>query len=186
MNDWLDRLSGGDRRSIGAADAVASAVLRDPGALPDLLRGLDFPDAVIRMRCADAAEKVSRVRPELFAAHAPALLEAAERAEQQEVRWHLAPILARLALTEAQATRAVAFLRDWLGDPSRIVRVNALQALHDVSRDAPERVPDLPALLAEAIENGPPSLQARARKLARKLARVEDRAVDRPRPSRRR
>jgi len=167
MNIWLERFSGGDRRSIGAADSVAAAILRDPKNLPDLLQGMAFPDALIRMRCADAAEKVSRVRPELFAGHAPWLLDLAERAEQQEVRWHMAQILPRLALSQAQALQAIALLRLWLGGASRIVQVNALQGLYDLSRDAPERVPDLPALLAEAIEQGPPSLRARARKLLR-------------------
>jgi hypothetical protein len=165
MNAWLDQLAGGDRRSIGAADSVVAAVLRDPKDFCELLRGLDFPDPVIRMRCADVLEKVSRVRPAFFRDHAGLLLDFAERTEQKEARWHLAQILPRLPLSEAQAARVVALMRGWLRDASRIVQVNALQALHDLSRDAPERVPDFCGLLAEAIETGPPSLRARAKKL---------------------
>ncbi len=165
MNAWLDQLAVGDRRSIGAADLVVAAVLRDPKDFCELLRGLDFPDPVIRMRCADVLEKVSRVRPELFADHAALLLDFADGAEQKEARWHFAQILPRLPLSDAQAERVVALMRRWLRDASRIVQVHALQALHDLSRDAPERVPELPGLLAKAIETGPPSLRARARKL---------------------
>jgi hypothetical protein len=165
MNAWLDQLAGGDRRSIGAADSVVAGVLCDPEGLGELLRGLDFPDPVIRMRCADVLEKVSRIRPAFLGDHAAVLLNLADRAEQKETRWHFAQILPRLPLSESQAARVVALMRGWLSDASRIVQVNALQALHDLSRDAPERIPDFPALLAQAMETGPPSLRARARKL---------------------
>ena len=58
----LDRLRGGDWRSIGRANAVARAVLRRPGTLPELAAGLWHADPVIRVRAADALEKVSRAQ----------------------------------------------------------------------------------------------------------------------------
>jgi HEAT repeat protein len=53
---------------------------------------------------------------------------------QKEVRWHVAQLLPRLALTPRQQTQAVALLRGLLDDGSRIVRTFAMQALADLAR----------------------------------------------------
>jgi hypothetical protein len=46
-------------------------------------------DPVLRSRAADAAEKVSRRRPELLAAHKRRLLGHVAEVPQQGVRWHV-------------------------------------------------------------------------------------------------
>jgi hypothetical protein len=55
----LGMLRQGDRRSIGKADEVVALVLRQPRHLPVLAAGLWHPDPLVRMRAADALEKVS-------------------------------------------------------------------------------------------------------------------------------
>lgn len=64
-------------------------------------------DSLIRMRCADAAEKVTAIHPEYLIPYKKLLLETLSGIEQPEVRWHVAPMLARLPLSEAEQGAAV-------------------------------------------------------------------------------
>jgi hypothetical protein len=62
----LTLLTGGDRRTIGRAGRVAEMVCSDPKLFPELMAGLWSEDALVRMRAADAAEKVTRKNRELL------------------------------------------------------------------------------------------------------------------------
>ena len=62
----LALLEGGDRRSIGRADEVAAAVCNNHALFPTLMRGWRSEDPVVRMRAADATEKITRKQPDLL------------------------------------------------------------------------------------------------------------------------
>src|SRR5690242_12000583 len=70
----LALLEGGDRRSVGRADEVAALVSRNPKLFPRLFAGLWSDDPVVRMRAADAAEKVTRTAPKLLQPYKAELL----------------------------------------------------------------------------------------------------------------
>jgi hypothetical protein len=90
---------------------------------------------------------------------------------QQEVRWHLAQLLPRLALTEQQRTRAVVILSGFLDDDSRTVRTFAMPALADLAQgDERLRRRVLP-LLTELTRTGTPAMRSRGRKLLARLQR---------------
>jgi len=55
----LKMLSGGDRRSIGRSEEAAGEVLANPLLFKELVRGMASEDPIVRMRAADAAEKVT-------------------------------------------------------------------------------------------------------------------------------
>jgi len=59
MNDPLSQLAGGDRRSIGRVPEAVQQVLEDPASFPALFEGMARPDPAIRMRAADAVEKIT-------------------------------------------------------------------------------------------------------------------------------
>lgn len=59
-NEILSNLRGGDRRSIGKVGEVVGAVQKKPDLFKDLVAGLFEADPVVRMRAADAMEKISR------------------------------------------------------------------------------------------------------------------------------
>src|SRR5215470_2046903 len=94
--DIVAMLKGGDRRSIGSSDRVVKLVSADARQFAALVRALRSEDLLIRMRAADAAEKVSRARPELLRRHKRELLALFAEATQQELRWHLAAMIPRL------------------------------------------------------------------------------------------
>ena len=168
--DLLTLLQGADRRSIGRSDAVAAMVARDPKLFPRLMAGLWSGDRLVRMRAADAAEKVTRRFPALLRPFQRELLGLLAESAEQEVRWHLAAMVPRLPLSAKERARAAASLELYLEDRSSIVRTFALQGLADLAQqDSSLRAPGVD-LLRQAVRAGTPAMKARSRKL---LARLE-------------
>jgi hypothetical protein len=167
------RLAGGDRRSIGDADAVAAAVRGEPARFDELWACLTAADPVVRMRAADALEKLGRAAPHLFAPHRAVLLSGELDDGTPELRWHLVAIASRLTLSEAEAAdfafRCNQLIRH---DRSRIVRVMALQALFDVTARHASLASQLADALDFAAASALPSLRARAAKLAPRLGEL--------------
>lgn len=158
-------LQGGDRRTIGRADEVAAIVSGDPKLFPQLIGGLWSEDALVRMRAADAAEKVTRERGDLLQPYKKELLGLLSEARQQELRWHLAAMVPRLALTAKERQAAVAALNNYLEDRSSIVKTYALQGLADLAQTEPSIRPRVVEILREASRKGTPAMKARSRKL---------------------
>jgi HEAT repeat protein len=163
-------LAGGDRRSIGRADEAASAVSKNPRLFSGLMEGLSSEDALVRMRAADAAEKVTSTQPKLLAPYKRELLGLLAEATQQELRWHLAAMIPRLRLEAGERRVAARVLTSYLDDRSSIVKTFALQALAELALDDAKMRTEVTELLREACRSGTPAMKARGRKL---LARLE-------------
>ncbi|MBS1910815.1 MAG: hypothetical protein JST22_02400 [Bacteroidetes bacterium] len=170
------KLSGGDRRSIGRADEVVRDVVARPELFADLIEGLDDADLLVRMRCADAAEKITREHPEYLVPHRRRCLQLLVRSTQQEVRWHLAQIVPRLRLTRAERASVVEALFRYLADRSSIVRTLSMQALADLSLDDPELRRRILPLMEHLAVTGTPAMRARGRRLLRQLRDLDARA----------
>ncbi|MDJ0820254.1 MAG: hypothetical protein QNJ09_00415 [Paracoccaceae bacterium] len=167
-----ESLSGGDRRSVGRTQEVVDHVLQNRAALAELVAALAVDDAVVRMRAADALEKVSAQQPRWVDGFAQDILDAALGCEQQEVRWHAAQTLPRLQLEAGQRAAAVELLFACLESDSRILRAFALTGLVDFAEsDAALRARVAP-LVEAALASDVPSMAARARKLAKRLQRM--------------
>ncbi len=170
-NPLLTKLSGGDRRSIGQANQVAALVLRRHTLFPKLMQGLWSSDPLIRMRAADAAEKVTLRRPDLLKPFKAKLLRLLDEATQQELRWHLAQMTPRLRLSKKDRVRATTALMRHLEDKSSIVKARAMQALADLAGSHDELIPETKTLLTTLTETGTAAMRARGRKLLAQLER---------------
>jgi len=53
----LDKLTGGNLRSIGRSDEVVEVILETPQLFGEVIDGIFSDDSIVRMRSADAAEK---------------------------------------------------------------------------------------------------------------------------------
>jgi hypothetical protein len=166
----LQKLSGGDRRSIGRADEVVADVLADLALFDAVFAGVYSDDPVVRMRAADVCEKVSARHPECLVPHKHDLLGRAAAIEQQEVRWHVAQMLPRLDLDAEERARAVRILTGYLADRSKIVKTFAMQALADLAQVDASLRPGVEALLLDLVETGSPAMRSRGRKLLARLA----------------
>jgi hypothetical protein len=164
-NSIIGLLEGGDRRSIGCAERVAERVRGNPRLFPQLIACLWYTDPVVRMRAADAAEKVTRENSELLLTHKKELLGLLAEERQQEVRRHLAVMVPRLALNATERQSAVASLQSYLLDRSSIVRTFALQGLADLARSDAGIRAGVIELLRETTRKGTPAMKARSRKL---------------------
>lgn len=163
-------LSSGDRRSIGRANEIAAFVLRNEAALPDLIAALGNQNDVVRMRAADALEKISAIRSDWVTPFADDLLDAVAKWNQQEIDWHVAQILPRLDLTPVQRDKAICVLFGFLAEQSRILRTFALTGLVEFSMRDPRLRNRVIPEVQRAAASGIPSLEARARKLIQRMS----------------
>jgi len=154
---------------IGRSEEVAGIVSKDPGLFPELMAGLWSVDPLIRMRAADAAEKVTRNRLELLQPYKGELLGLMVETEQQELRWHLAAMVPRLQLNTKQRNLATSLLIGYLDDRSSIVKTFALQGLAELALEDPSLRPGVIEILREATRNGTAAMKARSRKLLLRL-----------------
>ncbi len=165
-------LLGNDLRRLKNAQRVLEAVTDQKSF--DQLFGLIFHrERPLVMRAADAIEKITIEKKEYLAPHKDQLMAILRSADHIELKWHLAQLLPRLTLSPQEIADVWHRLTYWAlnRNESKIVRVNALQGLFDISRLHPEWKKDFAQTIA-AVEREPiPSLQARIRKL-RRLARV--------------
>lgn len=133
----LKKLAGGDHRSIGRCAEVVRDIAKDPSQFETLFKGMLSADSLVRMRAADAVEKITRLQPQLLAPFKKQLLEQVAGIGQKEVRWHVAQIFPRLSLNRSERAAAVEILLSYLKDKSSLVKTFALQALAELAQRDP-------------------------------------------------
>jgi hypothetical protein len=171
LNDVLKKLAGGDRRSIGRVSEIVAEVLNDSSLFKVVFNGMLSDDPIIRMRSADAVEKITTKHPEYLQPYKEKLIQQVAKSDQQEVRWHVAQMFPRLELSEEEQAVIVEILLDYLNDKSKIVKTFSMQALADFAeRDAGLR-PQVIKLLEELTRTGSPAMRSRGRKLLKNLNR---------------
>ena len=131
--------------------------------------GLWHSDILIRMRAADAAEKITLHNPDLLKPFRTRLLGLLEVATEQELRWHLAQMVPRLRLSKKEHMCAARAFRRYLDDQSSIVKTSAMQALADLAGTDDEVMPETREVLMKLTEVGTAAMKARGRKLLKQL-----------------
>jgi len=147
-------------------------VSKAPKLFPGLIAGMWSEDALVRMRAADAAEKVTRANRELLRPYKKELLGLLAEATEQELRWHLAAMVPRLTLNEKEKQLAMSALNRYLEDRSSIVKTFALQGLAELSQGDRKIRPGVIETLRESARSGTPAMKARSRKLLVPLERI--------------
>jgi hypothetical protein len=168
-SDLIEKLSGGDLRSIGKADLIA-AEIQNQNDFDILFKCLHSDDRLVVMRAADAIEKITVKHGDYLSGHKEEILAFCERVDNIEFKWHLALLLSRLSFADNEYTYVWEILSSWLLDPkeSKIVRVNSMQALFELSKQDVTVKEKLDSILSEVEKENIPSLLARIRKIRRK------------------
>ncbi len=169
MNTILKKLAGGDLRSIGRSNEVVTEVLADPRLFGALFEGMLDAEPLIRMRAADAVEKIAAQHPEYLAPFKSKLIRQIAKSDQQEVRWHVAQLFSRLALNQAERRVVAGILSEYLKDESRIVKTFSMQALADIAEKDEELRAPIVTQLEKLTRTGSPAMKSRGRKLLAKL-----------------
>jgi hypothetical protein len=170
MNNFAHLLLGKDRRTINKANTVADLV-EDQASFDELFALLFHHERNLVMRAADAVEKVTRKHKEFLVRHKDQILSLLRSAIHIELKWHIAQLVSRLPLDPGEFHEVWAVLSYWAQNPneSKIVRVNSLQGLFDMSANNPAFEMSLIKIL-DTVEHEPiPSLRARIKKLRQLL-----------------
>lgn len=178
-HDVLESFKGGDRRSVRGVPEVVARVLAEPELFPVLFDGMSDADPLVRMRSADAVEKITALRPEYLRPFKKRILKLAEASTQQEVRWHLAQLLSRLELSRTECHHVAAIMSEYLQDKSSIVRTFAMQTLADIATQEPGLRTPVVRRLTALTRTGSPAMKSRGRRLLEQLKQPS------PRPPRR-
>jgi hypothetical protein len=167
-NDLLEKLSGGDLRSIGKANLIVTEI-QNQNDFNALFNCLYSDDRLVVMRAADAIEKITVECVDFLHGHKKELLAFCERANNIEFKWHLALILPRLSFLESECDYVRKILSSWLLDTkeSKIVRTNSLQALCELSKQDSTIKEKLDGIMSEVEKENIPSLLARIHKIRR-------------------
>jgi hypothetical protein len=165
MDDILHKLAGHDRRSIGRVVEVVEDVLHDPALFEVVFNGMLSDDPIIRMRCADAVEKITAEHPEYLQPLKAKLIHQVAKSEQQEVRWHVAQMVPRLDLSVEERALVVTILLGYLNDRSKIVKTFSMQALADLAEEDAHLRGRLISLFEDLTETGSPAMKSRGRRL---------------------
>ena len=158
-------LKGGDHRSIGRADEVVELVLASPDRFREIFEGILMDDSLIRMRCADVAEKVSKNCPDLLKPYKYRLLEEVSKINQQEVQWHLAQMMSYLDYTKKEEAKVVNILRGMLSSKSMIVVVSSLDTLTELAIRNPKLRDSVLENIGQAMKTGSPAVRSRGKRL---------------------
>jgi hypothetical protein len=155
--------------SRGRVCEVAALIHAQPKRASRLIECLWDEDPGVANRAADALERASYHLPSILAAWKAPLLGLLAEATQNKVRWNLALIVPRLALTKPEARRASEVLRTYLDDRSSIVKTLAMQGLADLTRHDPSLRAEVLDLLRILSRSGTAAMRARGRILLQRL-----------------
>lgn len=128
---------GGHANSLGRVNDVIELVLRDRSRLDDLYDCLFDGDAWVRMRAADALEKICRQHPEWLLPYIDRFSVELGDSNQPSIQWHLAQIYRQVDLTPKQKHVVINWLKRQLStkEVDWIVAANAMDTLVQFTKD---------------------------------------------------
>jgi hypothetical protein len=167
--------AGGKTNSLGRVNEVIELVLNDRQRLDELYDCLLEEDAWLRMRAADALEKICRRHPDWLLPYVDRFLDELATSSQPSIQWHLAQIYGQVDLTSEQKRCAVDWLRRLLSTKNIdwIVAANAMDTLAQFTKDGSFPAVEMIALLNVQQSHKSKSVIRRANKLRAELAANE-------------
>lgn len=165
----------GHANSLGRVDEVIEFVLHDKSRLDELYGCLFNEDAWVRMRAADALEKICRHHPGWLLPYIDRLQDELAASTQPSIQWHLAQIYSQVDLTPNQKRVAIHWLKQLLStkEIDWIVAANAMDALVQFTRDGSFSVAEVIPLLRTQQKHKSKAVIKRANKLLTELSTRE-------------
>lgn len=173
MNEKFSEMlaSGGHANSLGRLGDVIELVLHDKYRLDELYGCLFDEDAWVRMRAADALEKICRQHPDWLVPYIDKLSSDFSSSVQPSIQWHMAQIYGEVDLTDGQKQQAIRWLKELLStkDVDWIVAANAMDTLAQFTKDESLSKTDLVPLLKIQQQHKSNAVIRRANKILAKL-----------------
>jgi hypothetical protein len=162
-------LEGKDLRSIASVSELVDKI-KTQSEFDELFGFVFMENRLLVMRASDAIEKVSLKNPHFLRKYSKEVIDLLKRAKNKELKWHLALISSRLEFDKNEYIEVWKQLKSWLLNKaeSKIVRVNSLQALYEISVKNLQFKEELKEVIKIILEENIPSLCARIKKLQEK------------------
>ena len=141
--------AGGHANSLGRVNDVIELVLHNQSRLEELYSCLFNDDAWVRMRGADALEKICRQHPDWLLPYVDRISDDLAASIQPSIQWHMAQIYSEVGLTAKQKRFAINWLKGVLStkDADWIAAANAMDTLAQFTRDGSFAAADIVPLL---------------------------------------
>lgn len=165
---------GGKSNSLGRTNEVIGSVLHDRTRLAELYACLSEEDAWLRMRAADALEKICRVHPDWLEPYVDRILHEMGGSTQPSLLWHVAQMLAEITLTPAEQQEAIQWLKNQLNhqDVDWIVAANVMTTLVAFTKNGLIPKNEATALIEGQQDHHSSSVRKRAAKLLVELEKL--------------
>jgi hypothetical protein len=173
IQNFTDMLhTGGHANSLGRVPDVIELVLQDKSRLGELYGCLFAPDAWVRMRAADALEKICRQHPDWLLPYISRMQTELADTTQASFQWHMAQIYAQVSLSPKQKEMAIQWLKGLIAtlDVDWIVAANTMDTLAQFTKDGSVAKPDFIALLKVQQHHSSKAVVRRATKWLEELA----------------
>ncbi|HMH70429.1 MAG TPA: hypothetical protein VK502_03440 [Candidatus Saccharimonadales bacterium] len=163
---------GGKSNSLGRVNEVIELVLGDKPRLDELYDCLFDADAWIRMRAADALEKICREHPDWLLPYIDRFTAELATSSQPSIQWHLAQIYRQVYVTDEQKHLIINWLKHLLSsrEVDWIVAANAMDTLATFTRDGSFSVAEMISLLKIQQRHKSNAVIKRANKLLTELS----------------
>lgn len=164
--------AGGHANSLGRVNEIIEIVLNDRSRLDELYSCLSDDDAWVRMRAADALEKICREHPDWLLPYIDKLQADFATSTQPSIQWHMAQIYEQVDLTDKQKQKAIHWLSNLLSnkDVDWIVAANAMDTLAKFTKEGSFALADLVPLLKTQQEHKSNAVVKRANKWLAELS----------------
>lgn len=160
-------LVGGHANSLGRTNEVIEIVLNNKSRMDELFDCLFHTDAWVRMRAADALEKISRENPKWLEPYIDTMQTSLSKSTQASIQWHLAQIYRNVPLTKQQKLKAIHWLKSLLSttEVDWIVAANTMDTLVQFTFDGSLPKKQTSALVNVQLGHASKSVVKRANKL---------------------
>jgi hypothetical protein len=165
--------AGGHANSLGRVNEVIESVLNHKLRLNELYECLFNDDPWVRMRAADAIEKVCRVHPDWLLPYIEKFAAELSTSNQPSIQWHLAQMYKQVDLTSEQKRFAIGWLKELLSSKEAdwIVAANAMDTLAAFTKGGSFSVAEMISLLEIQQQHKSKSVVRRANKLLAELSK---------------
>jgi hypothetical protein len=174
MREKLEDMLGedGHKNSLGRVNDVIDRVLSDSSRVEELYNAMFNNDAWVRMRAADAFEKICREHPEWIQPYVDRIQSDLSKSEQPSIQWHIAEIYCQVELDERQKAHAIEWLKKLLSsvEVDWIVAANSMKALAYFGAKGDISKSDLKSSLKIQLGHKSNAVVKRAKKLLEEFA----------------
>ena len=162
-------LMGGDRRSIAQSDRARAVVNQNPRLVSDLVRFAEDNDWLISLRALDLLEKIAHDHPDWIAPYKELFISPLAEADKWEIRLQIVRALPLFDWAIEDLDRVKAILLENVTHPQKFVQAWALDSLATFATRDRRLMRTVRKYLAQFEQSGSKALQARARKIRRRI-----------------